>query len=324
MQKTISIISLSAIEHNARVIKDRLGKRKFYAVVKADAYGHGAETVAQTIQSIADGFCVAIVEEGVALRLCGITKPIIVLCPPLDLCDVHRCEFYNLTPTVNGVDTARLIGALHCHVKINTGMNRYGVNLSDLENVLNLLDSEQVEGVYTHLYQPNDSSIVAEQISLFNKAEEIVKARGDGAIAHVVASAGLTLKNEYLKDGARVGLALYGYSPENFKITGLVPALKVYARRVQTTKRVGRGAGYNLLEEGVENLATYRLGYADGFLRSSNLGIGNLCMDAFVGDDKGETALVLDDAFELAKRNSTITYETLCLATMRSEKIYER
>ena len=74
MQRTLSVINLSAIRNNALRIKKLSKSSKFYAVVKADAYGHGAEEVSRCIEDIVDGFCVAIIEEGIALRVAGITK----------------------------------------------------------------------------------------------------------------------------------------------------------------------------------------------------------------------------------------------------------
>ena len=84
MQKTLSVINLRTIRQNALKIRKKLDGRKFFAVVKADAYGHGAEEVSRAIEDIADCFCVALIEEGVALRAAGITKPVLVLAPPLD------------------------------------------------------------------------------------------------------------------------------------------------------------------------------------------------------------------------------------------------
>ena len=83
MQKTLSVIDLFAVRQNALKIRSLVGGRKFYAVVKADAYGHGAEEVSRAIENIVDGFCVAIVEEGIALRLAGMSRPIFVFTPPL-------------------------------------------------------------------------------------------------------------------------------------------------------------------------------------------------------------------------------------------------
>lgn len=92
MQKTLSKISLPSLRNNAARVKALLGGAKFFAVVKADAYGHGAEEVANYIEDLADGFCVAIVEEGIALRVAGIMKPVLVLTPPLDKYDAERAR----------------------------------------------------------------------------------------------------------------------------------------------------------------------------------------------------------------------------------------
>ena len=124
MQKTLSVINLSAIRANARFVRSLIGNRFFWAVVKADAYGHGAAEVARETEDIVDGFCVAIADEGAELRINGIRKPILVLAPPLDDDDAAKMKYYNLTPTVTDVNSARLIGTQKCHVTVNTGRNR--------------------------------------------------------------------------------------------------------------------------------------------------------------------------------------------------------
>ncbi|MDE7265039.1 MAG: alanine racemase, partial [Clostridia bacterium] len=136
MQKTLSKISLPALRRNSLKIKKLAKHSKFYAVVKADGYGHGAEEVSRAIEDICDGFCVAIAEEGAALRTAGISKEILVLTPPLDRCDAERIKAYNLTATVNSVETAELISGLDCHIKVNTGMNRNGCNTDGLAKIL--------------------------------------------------------------------------------------------------------------------------------------------------------------------------------------------
>ena len=81
MQTTLSVIDLGAIRHNARYLKKLCGGSRLYAVVKADAYGHGAERVALSLEGLVYGFCVAIMQEGAALRVAGVTSPILVLTP---------------------------------------------------------------------------------------------------------------------------------------------------------------------------------------------------------------------------------------------------
>lgn len=324
MQKTLAVINLRAIEQNALKVKSLLGGRKFYAVVKADAYGHGAERVALALQSVADGFCVAIAEEGVALRLAGVTLPILVLTPPLDEYDASRCAYYGLTATVNSVETAELCRGLGCHVKVNTGMNRLGCSLSELPALLSKIKGENLLGVYSHLYAAESGEDCAAQLALFDRAEGIVKKINPQAMAHIAASGGILRGGKYLKDGARCGILLYGYAPVGFQLNGIYPAMKVYARRIQTHGAVGLGAGYGRMPKLCERLSAYRCGYAEGLFRTVPLGINNLCMDSFVSQDTRDLAPVMENAEEYAERCGTISYEVLCKASLRAEKIYER
>ncbi len=162
MQKTLSVINLRNIRANALKIRAKTGDKKLFAVVKADAYGHGAEEVARAIEDVCDGFCVAITDEGAALRIAGISKPILVFAPPLDRADVERSALYGLDLTVNSVKTARLIGGLSAecrlHIKVNTGMNRTGCTLKELPEVLRVADTRFLEGVYSHLYAPQNAA----------------------------------------------------------------------------------------------------------------------------------------------------------------------
>lgn len=322
MQKTLAVVNLNNLRYNASFVRNILGDKKFYAVVKADGYGHGGASVALAIENIVDGFCVAITDEGAALRLAGITKPVLVLSPPLGKDDVLRAKFYNLTLTVNSLDTAKLIGCCPCHIKVNTGMNRLGCSLKELPRILDSLKSVQIEGVYSHLYDPSDCAACERQLELFDRAEELVKGVKPDACAHLAASGGILSNTKYLKDGARCGILLYGYPPEGFK-ADVKPVLKVFARRTQVTEFIGGGAGYAHARKNYNYISTYRLGYADGFARTVPLGENNLCMDAFLRVGGGELLPVLENAEHYAKRCGTISYEVLCAATRRAEIIYE-
>lgn len=322
MQKTLAVVNLKNLKYNAHFIKSILGNGKFYAVVKADGYGHGGARVALAIEHIADGFCVAIIDEGVALRLAGVSKPIIVLTPPLEKDDVFRAEFYNLTLTVNSVHTAKLIGNRPCHIKVNTGMNRLGCTVNELPNVLKELNKSQIEGVYSHLYDPSSQAARDSQLKVFNRAESIVKSVNPNTCAHLAASGGMLSGKKYLKDGARVGILLYGYPPEGFR-ADVKPVLTVYARRTQITKFIGGGAGYSAAPKNYTTLSVYRLGYADGFTRGVPLGVNNLCMDAFLREGGQKVQPVLRNAAEYAKKCGTVSYEVLCAVTRRAEIIYE-
>lgn len=298
--------------------------KKFYAVVKADAYGHGAEEVARYIEDAVDGFCVAIIEEGITLRVAGVAKQILVFAPPSDGLDAARAAAYNLTVTVNGEGAARLVRGLNCHIKINTGMNRLGCGREELLKVLEILPADSVKGVYTHLYAPQDGAASARQLEIFLKAERAVKDVNSEACAHIAASGGLLRGGEYLSDAVRCGILLYGYAPIGFDGGGFERALKVYARRVQVTPFCGGGVGYNYADKDYATLSTYRCGYADGFLRNVPLGEKTLCMDAFISQRKEEMLCVMDDAESYASRCNTIPYEVLCGVTRRSGRVYER
>ncbi len=324
MQRTLSVIDLRAIRQNALKIKSILNGKKFFAVVKADAYGHGAEEVARYIEDIVDGFCVAIIDEGVSLRVAGISKPILVFAPPLDMSDALRAMHYSLDVTVSTIESARLSKGNFCHIKVNTGMNRSGCNLSFLKTLLSELDLPNVRGVYSHMYAPERSADSKKQLSLFNSAEEVVKSACPQAFSHFAASGGILRGGGFLKDGARCGILLYGYAPTGFKRAGFKPALKVYAKRTQVTNFIGGGIGYNRAEKNYGKLSVYRLGYADGFSRTVPLGEKTLCMDAFVKDGGGEDLLVFADADEYARRVGTISYEVLCNVTRRSQRVYLR
>lgn len=321
MQKTLAVINLKTLINNALTVRRLIGGRKFYAVVKADGYGHGGAEVALAIEDIVDGFCVAIMDEGAALRLAGISKPILVLTPPLGEDDVLRGNFYNLTFTVNSLQTAEMIGNSPCNIKVNTGMNRFGCSLEDLPKILNALSEEQISGVYSHMYNPADEAENERQLSIFNEAERLVKEKNQYAVAHFAASGGILAGEKYLKDGVRCGILLYGYPPEGFSAS-VTPVMKVYARHAQTTRFIGGGAGYVKAQKNYKNLHIYRLGYADGFSRRVPLGEGPLCMDSFLSEGKEAIKLVLSDAASYAKKCGTIPYEILCSAAKRSEKIY--
>ena len=324
VQKTISVIDLGAIGRNVKYLKSLAGKSRFFAVVKADAYGHGAERVALHIERLVDGFCVAITEEGAALRTAGVTAPVLVFTPLTSRDDAFAAQFYGLTVTVNGVPSARLAAGLDCHIKVNTGMNRYGCSVEELPAVIATLKEggARVGGVYSHLYCPQNEAAREEQHALFMRAKDAVIAAYPNAICHLSASAGTMLGGKFLLGGVRCGIAMYGYAPQGFSNEGLSPALKVYARRVQTCAFVPRGAGYGFARKNYKKLTAYRLGYADGFLRGAPLGEGNLCMDAFISEDDGEFKEVFFDADKYAARCGTISYEVLCSVTRRSERVY--
>lgn len=306
-------------------IRALAGDRFFYAVVKADAYGHGAEEVAHAIEDIVDGFCVAITDEGVALRVAGIDKPVLVFTPPLGRDDVERARFYSLDVTVNSAETARLLRGLRCHIKVNTGMNRNGCNIRELPEVLGALDGDGIISIYSHMYAPENEGASRRQKELFGRALSLARERNPHIFGHLSASGGLLRGGDYLFGGVRCGILLYGYAPNGFKVNSFKPALKVYARRTQSTEFIGGGVGYSFADKNYRKLNVYRLGYADGFFRGVPLGEKTLCMDAYISDGGAggeDIKCVMDDADLYARRAGTISYEVLTSVTKRSQRVY--
>lgn len=322
MQKTLSVINLAAIRSNAEYVRSLIGNRFFWAVVKADAYGHGSVEVARALEDIADGFCVAIADEGIELRVAGITKPVLVLAPPLDGEDAERIKRYNLTPTVTDERSAKLVAGTECQVAVNSGMNRYGCFGKRLAEVLKILPENSVVGTYSHLYAAENAVHSNRQLAKFLSEAACIKRHSPFVSSHIAASGGILSGDKFLLDGVRCGLMLYGYAPAGFSAKALKPALSVYARLAQVTEINGEGVGYNIADKKYDRLCTYRLGYADGFFRGVPLGEKTLCMDAFVSRTEQEFLPVMTDAEKYSARAGTITYEILCSVTRRSRRVY--
>ncbi|MDE6373960.1 MAG: alanine racemase, partial [Clostridia bacterium] len=203
------------------------------------------------------------------------------------------------------------------------GMNRYGCHGEGLKRVLAVLPKNSLAGAYSHMYAAENPEKSAEQLAAFDTALSAVREHSPAALAHISASGGILRGGDYLMDGVRCGLMLYGYAPSGFDAKGLKPALKVYASRAQQTDVTGGGVGYNVADKKYDRLCTYRLGYADGFMRGVPLGEKTLCMDAFVSERDCALLPVMTDAEGYARRCGTISYEVLCSVTRRSRIVYE-
>ncbi len=326
MQSVLAVIDLDIIRNNAKKIA-RVARRPLYAVVKDDAYGHGAAEVAHALEGTVAGFAVSLVDEGAALRAAGITKEILVLTPPLSKEEVFRISAYRLTASLNSFHTLHLLAGEGCgaHIVVNTGMNRYGVRPVRVASLCRAAAREgiAVTGVYSHLYAAQDSGARNAQTERFAVAQACVKQFFPHATAHLSATGGTLAGDSF--DAVRVGIALYGYLPEGFCGVGVRPAMKVYATVAECRAPFGEGAGYQRAEEHYRRLHTLRVGYGDGFFRSGGLGVGKLCMDACIreGDARvGRRSLILDDAEKYAKEHGTTAYEVLVNVGRKAQKKY--
>lgn len=327
MQNTLAVISLKRIRENARIIRRAAGA-PLIAVVKDDAYGHGAERVALALHGVADAFAVSTADEGAMLRCAGVTEEILVLTPPLGKEEVLRISAYGLTASITSFFVLKIALAaveeahipLRVHIAVNTGMNRYGFQVNRLKEVLKKTGRFSVEGVYSHLYMPSSEIDADAQIKLFKKAVGIVKAVYPDAKSHLAATGGVLAGIE--ADRARAGIALYGYAPEGFSLPKVRPAMKIYATVAHNGRTVGRGFGYRIREDTPKFAHTLRMGYGDGFFREG----GKLCMDATVLEGSGGTGerrLVLRSVTEYARRNGTTEYEALVNVSRRADKSYD-
>lgn len=337
--RNVAEIDLRALKRNAEKIKGLIGKNcLFCAVVKADAYGHGAAVVANAIYTLADFYAVALVEEGIELRRSGIDKPILVLTPPVKEDFERAAEFY-LTLTIDSVSLYKSLSRfcaeknvkIYAHIKYDTGMNRFGIqNLSELHELLELSQSENnvfLTGIYSHFARPENKKSLSRALDKFLLAINLAKGYNKKIICHISASGGLLAGVKL--DMVRVGIMLYGYTPYKTDKITLTPVMKITAPVIATRKAI-KGTPIFYGEKKVKKDVIYsvvRYGYADGLERTPIEGqINNRCMDVTAVETKKRVGkvTVLSDAEKLSKKYGTISYELLTKVAMRAEKRYRR
>lgn len=333
-----AVIDLGKIKRNAIAVKRKLPKGvKFCAVVKADAYGHGAERVSNALYNIVDCFAVALVEEGVKLRLAGIDKDILVLSPCFES-DLEIAVYYNLTLTVQRIKDVKLIikeaqkqnAVVKVHFKYNTGMNRLGFDdLFALNKGLSCAKHSKrivIDGLYSHYANPQDKNSVKTATDKFLLANKLVKVYNENAVCHISASGGF-LQGKYF-DMVRIGLLLYGYKPFKTDKIKVLPAMKVFSP-VLLRRKVERFDGVlygNYKTPTNREIALIRFGYADGLPRRKiKKQVNNRCMDITAVEEKRRNKYypIMTDAEVLAKKYGTITYEILTKITLRAVKNYK-
>lgn len=323
---TLAEIRLNRIFSNALLLRRR-AKKPVYAVVKDDAYGHGAIEVAHTLEPLVCGFCVATPSEGAALRASGIQGDILVLTPPITAECAYRMKAYRLIATVDAHRTLRLLPeGSEAHIAVNTGMNRYGVRPGSALSVAREAAERgiAVTGVFSHLYAAEDEGARQAQVLRFRDGAEGVRSIFPSSVRHLGATAGLFADVGF--DAMRAGIGLYGYAPKGFSCSGLLPAMKVYATVMSRRKQFGEGAGYNVAPH-CGQMYTLSYGYGDGFFRVYGCSAGNLCMDACVeaGDAPvGERRLIMKDAEAYGRSHGTTAYEVLVRLGRGAERIYVR
>ncbi len=296
IRPTVATVSLDAIQSNLRAVRDLLSRQqpqgtppepqgtpRIIAVVKANAYGHGAARVGPALEAAgASMLACADIEEGVLLREAGVTIPILVF-GALSVSDLGGIFAHRLTPTVSTPAAAQALERaaararvhLACHLKIDTGMNRLGFRHDNLRRTLpDVLASPHLsfEAVYTHFGMADvpESGFLEEQRTRFDRAIAALGAMGlRGVKRHAANSAALLRDTRTWYDWVRPGLLLYGIVPPPLAAADLRlgPALSLASRIVAVKGiRAGESIGYGQrwTADGPRTIAIVPAGYADG------------------------------------------------------------
>ncbi len=313
-------INLNNLSHNVNILnilnKMLPEKCELMAVVKAQAYGHGAYEVATHINRLGvNAFAVATIDEGIELRRYGITGEILILgyTAPMRAKELRK---YNLIQTLIDYEYACALNeqgySVKGHIKIDTGMHRLGFDCMDIEKIESIFSMKHIKacGIFTHLCT-SDSLVEAEQRFTRKQVADfynvIATLKKDGIVIpkiHIQSSYGLLNYPELNCDYVRVGISLYGVSSafdEETKLyIDLRPVLALKARVILLRDiRKGESVGYSrtFVAEKDSRIAILPIGYADGFPRNLSCGksyvlisgkkapiVGRICMDQLVVD----------------------------------------
>ncbi|MBN3033355.1 MAG: alanine racemase [Candidatus Saganbacteria bacterium] len=361
---TYAEISLTAIKHNIGAIKKLVAAgAKFMAVVKANAYGHGAVAVARAAgEAGADYLGVANLKEALELREAGLLSPILILTEsPTSVAD--EIIQHGLTQTVYSFSEAKALSdeavkrnrSARVHVKIDTGMGRVGIAPSEAIAFITKVSSLpglELEGIFTHFAKAEnpEDTFTKEQ---FDKFRQIIARLPQVPLKHAANSAAALFHPQAHLDMVRVGLMIYGLYPQgnSRRLINLQPALSfktrvTYLKKVPAGTPLSYGSTYVTPEE--TSIATIPVGYADGYSRRlSNRGqvvirgqrfpvVGNISMDLAlvnVGDARvevGDEVVLIGaqngqgiSADEIAALEETISYEVVCSIGKRVPRVYK-
>jgi alanine racemase len=312
-------IDKKAIVHNYQIFRNLIDKKcKIMSVVKSNAYGHSLLDFAKEQEKLGvDYLGVDSIVEGIALRKEGIKKPILVLGYTLPEMLLEAIK-YNIEITVSNFETLKeiekiknQIKKIKVHIKVDTGMNRHGFLLSDMEKLLTELKKIKnisVVGLFTHFAMAKNPAFpqyTKNQIAEFEKWSEVFKKNGFNPIKHASATSGAILFKEAHFDMVRIGIGLYGIWPSSEtrafaegKIR-LAPVLswKAVIGEIKAIK-AGSRVGYDCTETVAKDskIAIIPVGYWHGLPRAlSGIGkviignkkckiLGRVCMDIIMVD----------------------------------------
>ena len=341
-------ISAGALAHNLLVAKAYASGAKLWAVIKANAYGHGVERAARALDA-ADGFAVLDFQEAARLRVAGVTKPILMLEGFFKPIDLPLLLKYNLTPVIHNAEQVEMLrlaplpAEMDVYLKVNSGMNRLGCNAENLRPAYNTLRMHaQVRNVtlMTHFADADGAAGVKAQLDRFNELTQ-----GLEAPRSLANSAALIRFPEARGDWVRPGIMLYGCSPfagRTAESLNLKPAMTLSAEIIATRQlHAGERVGYGFSYEAVGEMAVgvVACGYADGYPRHAPSGtpvlvngrrtrtVGRVSMDMICVDISGIPDVSIGSAVtlwgeglsadEVAASAGTLSYELLCALAPR-------
>lgn len=340
---TILEINVSKFLSNIDKIQKYVGSKEIMPVIKANAYGTYINKRIDIINRF-NIVAVARVDEAIELRKLGYKKEIFLLnqASILELDDIYK---YNITIGISEKSFInKIIKPVNCHLEIETGMNRTGVKLDELDEAIELINKNSninICGIYTHFSSADDNSHYTDyQIDIFTKAYNILKDIYNFKYIHCSASNGLMNYKIDFTNMVRPGLIMYGYETFNGS-KNLIPVEGIVKLKTQITflKEVDCEEAISYSRKFVtkrkSKIATIPIGYADGLRRSmTNRGyvfinnkrcpiVGSVCMDSCMIDvtdldyvSVGDEVIIFDNENitleEIANIYDTINYEVLC------------
>ncbi len=325
--RSVVTIDLGALRRNVSRLQDLAGEAEVWAVVKADAYGHGAaEAAGAALAGGARALCVATAQEGAALRA-RFREPRILVMGPLAPGEDALARGARLDVAVSRPHA--LPGGVDVHLKVDTGMGRYGMTADEAIAA----PRDRVVGLMSHLATADeaDETFARGQLARF----AALAARFAGVLRHVANSAAALRFPESRFDAVRPGIALYGLSPfgDDPRRHGLEPVLSwrsyvAHARELRTGESTGYGRCFRAVRP--TRIGLVPVGYADGFRRGltgtevavagvRRRVVGTVSMDSFAvelgREPEGATVTLIGDgvlAEEHARVLDTINYEVTC------------
>jgi len=342
-------ISAGALAHNLTVAKRHAEGTKIWAVLKANAYGHGVERAARALGA-ADGFAVLDFQEALRLRVAGVDKPILMLEGFFNSADIELLPKHRLTPVIHNAEQVEMLrrtplaGEIDVYLKVNSGMNRLGFGVETLRPAYNALRMHpQVKNVtfMTHFADADGVGGVQAQMQWFEELTQPFEVQSRS----LANSAALLRYPQARGDWARPGIMLYGCSPfgdQSAEQLDLKPVMTLSSRIIavqtlQAGERVGYGFSYEAVGE--MTIGIVACGYADGYPRHAGSGtpvlvngtrariVGRVSMDMISVDLSGVPDAYVGapvtlwgeglSADEVAGAAGTLSYELLCKVTPR-------